>query len=169
MRVLLLILICAAPVLAQQKYAVVDTARFSTDLLEYKQKVDQINREFEDRIRAVQKLAGDLRAAEMDMETNHLNYTEPVRQEKNRQIENLRKQYKRLSEDLEEDLQKRSQELVDPVKDKIVKELGDFALANGIDLILDLSAAAEQMGLVQVSPEVDITKAFVDYYNSKYR
>lgn len=166
---LLFLLLSAAPALAQQKYAVVDTSRFSDDLLEYKQKIGQINREFEDRIRTVQKLAGDLRAAEMDMETNRLNYTEPVRQEKNRQIETLRKQYKRLSEDLEEAVQKRSQELIDPVKDKVIKELGEFALANGIDLILDISTAAERMGLVQVSPEIDITKAFAAYYNSKYR
>ncbi len=166
---LLFLLLSAVPVLAQQKYAVVDTSRFSNDLLEYKQKIDQINREFEDRIRTAQKLAGDLRAAEMDMETNRLNYTETVRQEKSRQIETLRKQYKRLSEDLEEDIQKRSQELIDPVKDKVIKELGEFALANGIDLILDISTAAERMGLVQVSPEVDITKAFVAYYNGKYR
>lgn len=169
MRTLFLLLILIVPASAQQRYAVVDTSRFSTDLLEYKQKIDQLNREFEDRVRTVQKLASDLRAAEMDMETNRLNYTEPIRQEKNRQIENIRKQYKRLSEDLELDLQKRSRELVDPVKDKIVKELGEFALANGIDLLLDVSVTAERMGLVHASSDIDITMAFVSYYNSKYR
>ncbi len=81
--------------------ATVDSRIFATEILEYKQQIDQLNREFEAQTREVQKLAFDLRTFEIDLTTNRLNYTEAVRRERTEQLERLRRQYQRKSEDLE--------------------------------------------------------------------
>lgn len=97
-----------------------------------------------------------------------MNYTESVRRQKAERLDELRKRYKRLSEDLEEAIQKRTRKDIDPLKDKIIQELSEFAKANGIDWLIDSSVAAERMGLVQLLPQIDVTEDFIKHYNSKY-
>src|SRR5438105_3157518 len=100
-----LLLAGATPLVYAQagSIATVDSRAFVTDIAEYKSQVDQLNREFETRTREVQKLAYELRNYEIDLNTNRLNYTEPVRRERTEQLERMRKEYKRKSEDIEAD------------------------------------------------------------------
>src|SRR5215468_9991452 len=80
-----LLLLGAAPqAYAQQTgtVATVDSRLFPTEILEYKKRIEQLNQEFQDRTREVQKLAADLRSYEIDLNTNRLNYTEPIRRER---------------------------------------------------------------------------------------
>ena len=164
----MLLLLGAAPqAYAQQTgtVATVDSRLFPTEILEYKKRIEQLNQEFQDRTREVQKLAADLRSYEIDLNTNRLNYTEPIRRERGEQLERMRRLYNRKSEDLESDLKKRAEALVGPIKDKITKALTDFAQSHGLSIVYDLATAAERGGLVYASPSVDITDAFVESYN----
>src|SRR5437667_11150981 len=71
----------AAPRVCAQEtsfVAIIDTRAFSTDILEYKQQVEQLNRKFEASTREVQKLANELRTFEIDLTRNRLNYTEAI-------------------------------------------------------------------------------------------
>lgn len=64
MRSLTLAIIFPAVVtLAQQKYASVNTSKFATEIIEYKQKIEEINKDFEQQVTTVQRLAADVRDA----------------------------------------------------------------------------------------------------------
>jgi Skp family chaperone for outer membrane proteins len=166
-----LLFCCAAPSAYAQKtvIAIVDTRAFPTEIVEYKKQIELLSRELESSTREVQKLASDLRNYEIDLNTNRLNYTEQVRRERTAQLEELRRQYKRKSEDLEAAVKKKAEQSVNPIRDKVLKALQEFATARGISLLFDLGTAAERGGILYVSPKIDITAEFVKFYNQSPR
>ncbi|MBL8149305.1 MAG: OmpH family outer membrane protein [Blastocatellia bacterium] len=154
---------------AQTSVFVFDSRIFATDINEYREKVEQLNNEFQTQAREVQRLGTELRNFEVDLNTNRLNYTESILRDRTERVESLRKQYKRKSEDLEVAIKKRAEELVNPIKDKILQVLKEYSQANNITLLYDMSKAVEKSGIVYVSKKIDITEDFVQYYNQKPR
>ncbi|MEW6731853.1 MAG: OmpH family outer membrane protein [Acidobacteriota bacterium] len=168
-----LILLVLLPMAATQTFAqqsqgsvaTVDSRIFAIEITEYKRQIDQLNREFEKQTREVQDLAAELRSFEIDLNTNRLNYSAKIRQERTEILESMRKKYQRKSEDLEEAAKKRADVLLAPVKEKIMRALNEYSQARGIVLVLDIATAIERGGLIYVSPGIDITAAFIEDYN----
>ena len=79
------------------------------------------------------------------------------------QLDQLKKQATRETEDGQALYQKRSQELFGPLQEDVGKALEAFAKARGITMILDGS----QIPLLYAAESVDITKAFISDYNIK--
>jgi Skp family chaperone for outer membrane proteins len=80
------------------------------------------------------------------------------------QLDQLKKQGQRETEDAQAGYEKRRQELFGPLQDEVGKALDAFAKARGITMVLD---ASQVQGIVYASDGLDITRAFISDYNSK--
>jgi len=79
------------------------------------------------------------------------------------QLEQLKKDIQRKSEDAQAAYNKRRQDLFAPLQDDIARALEAFAKARGINVIVD----AAQVPLLYIADSVDITRAFITEFNSK--
>src|SRR5829696_3696372 len=84
-------------------------------------------------------------------------------QTKIEQLEQLKKDTQRKSEDAQAAYNRRRQELFTPLQDEIAKALEAFAKARGINVIID----AAQVPLLYAADSIDITRAFITEFNSK--
>jgi Skp family chaperone for outer membrane proteins len=80
------------------------------------------------------------------------------------QLDQLKKQAQRETEDAQAAYQKRREELFGPLQDEVGKALDAFAKARGITMILD---ASQVQGILYAADSLDITKAFISEYNAK--
>lgn len=78
-------------------------------------------------------------------------------------LDQQKRDYTRKGEDSKSQYQKRYQELFLPLQDDINKALDEYAKTRGITLIIDGS----QVPLIYVAESLDITTAFISYYNLK--
>ncbi len=80
------------------------------------------------------------------------------------QLDQLKKQAQRETEDAQAAYQKRRQDLFGPLQDEISKALDAFAKARGLTMILD---GSQVQGILYVADGLDITKVFISDYNAK--
>src|SRR6476469_1753976 len=78
-------------------------------------------------------------------------------------IEQLKKDYQRKGEDAQAAYNKRRTDIFQPLKDDIGKALEAYAKARNINVIIDGS----QVPLVYAAETIDITRAFINEYNSR--
>ncbi len=79
------------------------------------------------------------------------------------QLETLKKDYTRKGEDAQAAYNRRRQEIFTPLQEDIGKALEVYAKANNIHVIIDGS----QVPLVYAADALDITRAFINEFNSK--
>lgn len=79
------------------------------------------------------------------------------------QLDQLKKDYQRKGEDATAAYNKRRQEIFGPLQEDIGKQLEAFAKQRGITVIIDGS----QVPVLYAADSIDITRAFVQEYNSK--
>ena len=79
------------------------------------------------------------------------------------QLEQLKKDIQRKSEDAQAAYNRRRQELFAPLQEEIGKALEAFAKARGINAIID----GAQVPLLYAAESIDITRAFITEFNSK--
>ena len=79
------------------------------------------------------------------------------------QLDQLKKEIQRKGEDAQAAYNRRRQELFTPLQDEIGKALEAFAKARGINVILD----GTQVPLLYAADSIDITRAFINEFNSK--
>jgi Skp family chaperone for outer membrane proteins len=84
-------------------------------------------------------------------------------QAKSDQLDQLKRDIQRRSEDAQNAYNKRRNELFAPLQEDIGKALEIFAKARNINIILD----GTQVPLIYAADSIDITKAFVADFNSK--
>jgi len=80
------------------------------------------------------------------------------------QLDQLKKQGQRETEDAQAAYEKRRQALFGPLQDEVGKALDAFAKARGITMILD---GSQVQGILYAADGLDITKAFISDYNAK--
>jgi len=79
------------------------------------------------------------------------------------QLEQLKKDYQRKGEDAQAGYNKRRGEIFAPLQEEIAKALEAFAKAHNITLIID----GAQVPMVYAADSIDITRAFINEFNSK--
>jgi len=131
-------------------------AKFSTLL-------NTLNREFQPRQTELQGLQTRINTL-----TKEINDTQSVAdpnaiRTKRDQLDQLNVEFKRKGEDAENAYNKRRQDIFLPLQQEIGKALEAFAKARGITVIVDGS----QVPLVYASDSIDITRAFINEFNSK--
>ena len=131
-------------------------ARFNTLLT-------TLNREFEPRQRELDQLNQRMQALTKEISDTQ-NVADPKAiQQKQDQLEQLKKDYQRKGEDAQAAYAKRRQEIFGPLQEDIGKALEVFAKSRGITVIVDGS----QVPVLYASDSMDITRAFIADFNSK--
>ena len=139
-----------------------------TGIAKFNNVVTKLNGEFQklkDEITALQQ-----RATTLEAEINKLREAPagtPIDQRslqtKIDQLEQLKKDIQRKAEDAQSAYDRRRGELFNPLQEEIAKALEVFAKARGINVIID----AARVPLLYAAESIDITKAFIQDFNSK--
>lgn len=152
----------------ETKVALVDTEAFldeKTGIVRLLAAAKKLEGEFQPRRT---ELAG--LQAQVDKMTADLQKAAPVQDPKvsaqqQDTIDQKKRDITRKTEDAQTAYNKRMQELLGPVYNDIGNALDAFAKAHGITLILDVTKV---QGIVSFDGSLDVTKAFITEFNSKY-
>ena len=125
--------------------------------------ITNLNREFQPRQTELQTLQGKIQAL-----TDDITKTAPVADPKTialkqEQLDQLKKDFQRKGEDAQAAYNKKRTEIFSPLQEDIGKALEAYAKAHNINVIIDGS----QVPLVYAADALDITRAFINEFNSK--
>jgi Skp family chaperone for outer membrane proteins len=125
--------------------------------------VTTLNREFQPRQTELQTLQQKIQTL-----TDDITKTAPVAdpkttQTKQDQLDQLKKDFQRKGEDAQAAYTKRRTEMFQPLQEDIGKALEAYAKQRNINVIIDGS----QVPLVYAADSIDITRAFINEFNSK--
>jgi len=158
-----------APV-PQTKLAVVDTAMFGDEqggIYRYIDASRALRAEFKVRSDEVTGLANRLNALVSELDT--LMKATPVNQTvvdaKQQQGTALQTEYNTKKAKLDEDVNKRYEQVVTPISRQIGAALDQFASQRGVTMTLDASKLLPV--ILTMAPAVDLTQAFISDFNSK--
>lgn len=123
----------------------------------------KLNREFQPRQTELNQLQQKAQQLNDDIEKTK-NVADPkTLQQKADQLQQLQVDIKRKQEDGQAALEKRQQEMFAPLEQDIDTALKAYAKAHGISVIIDRS----RVPLVYAADTIDITRAFINEFNSK--
>lgn len=148
------------------KMAVIYSDEFldqKTGIARFNSLLGTLNREFQPRQAELQGLQTRINTLTKEIEDTQ-NVADPnaIRQKRD-QLAQLNVDFKRKGEDAELAYNRRRQEIFTPLQQDIGKALEAFAKARGITVIVDGS----QVPVVYAADSIDITKAFINDFNSK--
>jgi Skp family chaperone for outer membrane proteins len=137
-----------------------------TGIARFNTLVTTLNREFQPRQTELQTM--QQRITTLTDEVNKLQTGVGVVDAKSIQakvdtLEQLKKDYQRKGEDAQAAYNKRKQDIFSPLQDDIGKALELYAKQHNINVIIDGS----QVPLVYAADSIDITRAFINEFNSK--
>ena len=131
-------------------------ARFST-------LVGTLNREFQPRQTELQTLQQKIQALSDDIPKTAQVADPRTTQTKQDQLEQMKKDFQRKGEDAQAAYDRRRKEIFTPLQEDIGKALEAYAKSHNINVIIDGS----QVPLVYAADALDITRAFINDFNSK--
>ncbi|HEY3579761.1 MAG TPA: OmpH family outer membrane protein [Pyrinomonadaceae bacterium] len=134
-----------------------------TGIAKFSSLLNTLNREFQPRQTELQGLQTRINTLTKEInDTQSVADPNTIRQKRD-QLDQLNTEYKRKGEDAEAAYNKRRQDIFMPLQQDIGKALEAFAKARGITVIVDGS----QVPLVYAADSIDITRAFINEFNSK--
>jgi Skp family chaperone for outer membrane proteins len=134
-----------------------------TGIAKFSSLLNTLNREFQPRQTELQGLQTRINTLTKEInDTQSVADPNTIRQKRD-QLDQLNTEYKRKGEDAEAAYNKRRQDIFTPLQQDIGKALEAFAKARGITVIVDGS----QVPLVYAADSIDITRAFINEFNSK--
>jgi outer membrane protein len=134
-----------------------------TGIAKFSSLLNTLNREFQPRQTELQGLQTRINTLTKEInDTQSIADPNTIRQKRD-QLDQLNTEYKRKGEDAEAAYNKRRQDIFMPLQQDIGKALEAFAKARGITVIVDGS----QVPLVYAADSIDITRAFINEFNSK--
>jgi len=156
--------------LPDTRIAVVDTGAFAdekTGITRFVNAVKSLEREFQ--ARQTELTGIQTRIKTLADEINKLSATSVVDpktiQAKQDEGERLQRDLKYKKEQADADFSKRYEVVITPISNDIGKALEQFANQRGITMLFDISKLAP--AVLSMSQGVDMTRAFIDEYNSK--
>ncbi len=150
--------------LSEGKVAVIDSRAFSEGVGEMKKQIDKLETEFQPRRKKIEDLQNQLVKLDEELKSSGGNIKPEVYNQKLEQFNGLKKEFDREKEDYQQDVQKRSEQVLGPVQEKLSKFLENYASQHQIIVMFDLPAAA-QGGLVFMNPAINVTEDFIKEYN----
>lgn len=148
------------------KIAVVDTSAFNSLIVEFRQQIETLQREFTPSSEALQKLGIEIQGEEDALTRLADSLAPEVRQKRIEDLEKKKIDFKRKQEDYKEAVEKRAGIVLGPLQDKIGKALEAYAKERGIAILLDMGTAAKAGGLIYIAPGMDVTEDFANKYNT---
>ena len=125
--------------------------------------VSALNREFQPRQTDLQQLQQKIQALTDDITKTQAVADPRTLQTKQDQLDQMKKDLQRKGEDAQTAYDRRRKEMFTPLQDDIGKALEIYAKAHNINVIIDGS----QVPLVYAADALDITRAFINDFNSK--
>ncbi len=153
----------------ESKIALVYTDMFldpKLGIAKFNNLVNTLNREFEPRQRELVQLQERIKTLTNEVNTAQgaSSVVDPKSiQAKIDQVEQLKKDAQRKAEDGQAAFERRRKELFAPMQEEIAKALETYAKAHTINVLIDGS----QVPLVYAADSIDITRAFINDFNSK--
>ena len=148
------------------KIAVIYSAEFTdakTGIAKFGVLVNALNKEFDAKKKELDALQQKALQLNDEIEKTR-NVADPKQiHQKMDQLEQMKKDFQRKSEDAQALSEKRQQETFQPLQDEIGKALEIYAKARGINVIIDGS----RVPVVYAADSLDITRAFINEFNSK--
>lgn len=134
-----------------------------TGIARFNTLVSTLNREFQPRQTELQSLQQKIQALTEDIQKT-ISVADPKTiQTKQDQLEQMKKDFQRKGEDAQTAYDRRRKEIFNPLQEDIGKALEVYAKGHNINVIIDGS----QVPLVYAADALDITRAFINDFNSK--
>lgn len=134
-----------------------------TGIARFNTLVASLNREFQPRQTELTTLQQRIQSLTDDL-TKTASVADPkTLQTKQDQLDQMKKDFQRKGEDAQAAYDRRRKEIFTPLQDDIGKALEVYAKAHNINVIIDGS----QVPLVYAADALDITRAFINDFNSK--
>lgn len=134
-----------------------------TGIARFNSLLNTLNREFQPRQTELQGLQQKVQQLTEEIEKTRSVAEPRALQQKIDQLEQLKKDFQRKGEDAQSAYNRRRQEIFAPLQEDIGKALEAFAKQRGINVIIDGS----QVPLVYAAESIDVTRAFINDFNSK--
>jgi Skp family chaperone for outer membrane proteins len=134
-----------------------------TGIARFNTLVATLNREFQPRQTALQQLQQKIQALQDDITKTAAVADPKTLQQKQDQLDQMKKDFQRQGEDAQAAYDRRRKELFTPLQDDIGKALEAYAKSHNINVIIDGS----QVPLVYAADALDITRSFINDFNSK--
>jgi Skp family chaperone for outer membrane proteins len=134
-----------------------------TGIARFNTLVTTLNREFQPRQQELQTLQQKIQALTDDIGKTAAVADPKALQTKQDQLDQLKKDFQRKGEDAQAAYDRRRKEIFTPLQDDIGKALEVYAKGHNINVIIDGS----QVPLVYAADALDITRAFINDFNSK--
>jgi Skp family chaperone for outer membrane proteins len=134
-----------------------------TGIAKFNTLLTTLNREFQPRQTELQNLQTRIQTLNKEINDTQSVADPNALRTKRDQLEQLNTELKRKGEDAEAAYNKRRQDIFMPLQQDIGKALETFAKARGITVIVDGS----QVPLVYAADSIDVTRAFINEFNSK--
>ncbi|HUK88915.1 MAG TPA: OmpH family outer membrane protein [Blastocatellia bacterium] len=154
------------PAPATGRVALINSAMLQAKLNDYKMKIDDLNKQFEPRVKEVQTLIDKINALETTIRTQSSVLPPAKIAELTDQLNEMKIQQKRKAEDLQADGEKARNQQLAPFKEKLQKFLTQFAGKHNITLLVDLANGAESNTIVWSDPRADVSQMFITEYNA---
>ncbi|MDQ3252488.1 MAG: OmpH family outer membrane protein [Acidobacteriota bacterium] len=155
-------------VIAESKIAIINTAAFGAKqggIARLVTAMGGVDREFEPRRTELRTLQTNYEKLVEDINKQKELSTPQALQQKADQAESMKRDIERKQQDAQLAFDKRMRETVAPVYEDIGKSLDTYAKERGITVILDAAKLGEAMFIV--NDGIDITAAFVAFYNQR--
>ena len=134
-----------------------------TGIARFNNLVTTLNREFQPRQTELQGMQQRIQALTDDITKTAAVADPKTLQTKQEQLDQLKKEFQRKGEDAQAAYDRRRKEMFTPLQDDIGKALEVYAKGHNINVIIDGS----QVPLVYAADTLDITRAFINDFNSK--
>jgi len=134
-----------------------------TGIARFNTLVTTLNREFQPRQTELQTMQQRIQALTDDITKTAAVADPKTLQTKQDQLDQLKKDFQRKGEDAQTAYDRRRKEMFTPLQDDIGKALEVYAKGHNINVIIDGS----QVPLVYAADALDITRAFINDFNSK--
>ena len=134
-----------------------------TGIARFNTLVTNLNREFAPRQTELQGMQTRIQALTDDIQKTAAVADPKTLQTKQDQLDQLKKDFQRKGEDAQAAYDRRRKEIFTPLQEDIGKALEAYAKSHNINVIIDGS----QVPLVYAADALDITRAFINDFNSK--
>lgn len=156
----------AAPALLPKgKIAVINTGAFQQGVLEYKSKIETLNKQFEPRVKEVQGINDRINALETTIKTQSGTLSAAKVAEMTEQLESMKRDYQRKGEDLQADANRARDRAFEPITGKLGKFAEEYTAKRGIVMLIDLANASQAGAIVWFDGRTDVTQDFINEYN----
>src|SRR5262245_10584436 len=153
---------------AQGKVAIINTAAFRVGIGEFKTTIEALNKEFEPKNNELLGLQKQIEDLKNKVQAQSPTVQPSVRDGWIEQGAELEKTLKRKSEDYQSLFQRRGEEMVAPIRDKINKFFSQYCQQRNIIVVVERQVAENSNLLVWFKPDVEITQDFMNEYNKTH-